>query len=93
MCAGVRNLGVRQMRKFNSALLGKWCWRMLVDKSGLWYEVLVSRYGELMGRVWTGAQRVSSWWREIARLRDGMGEGEERGWFADRVERRVGDGA
>jgi hypothetical protein len=70
VCAGVRNLGVRQMRKFNSALLGKWCWRMLVDKSGLWYEVLVSRYGELMGRVQTGGRGVSSWLREIARLHE-----------------------
>jgi hypothetical protein len=38
------------MREFNSALLGKWCWRMLVDNLGLWYRVLVSRYGELLGR-------------------------------------------
>jgi len=25
-------LGVRQLREFNLSLLGKWCWRMLVDK-------------------------------------------------------------
>jgi hypothetical protein len=39
-------LGVRRMREFNVALLGKWCWRMLVDKNGLWYRVLKARYGE-----------------------------------------------
>lgn len=38
-------LGVRQLREFNLALLGKWCWRMLVDRGGLWYRVLVARYG------------------------------------------------
>jgi hypothetical protein len=32
--------GVRQMQEFKSALLGKWCWRMLVDNTGLWYRVL-----------------------------------------------------
>jgi len=24
-------LGVRRLREFNEAMLGKWCWRMLVD--------------------------------------------------------------
>ncbi|KAK2419086.1 hypothetical protein QL285_041219 [Trifolium repens] len=66
---------------------------MLVDKSGLWYRVLVSRYGESLGRVQTGGREVSSWWREIARIRNGTGDDEERGWFAEGVERRVGDGA
>ena len=42
-------LGVRRLREFNVALLGKWCWRMLVDKEGLWYRVLKARYGEVGG--------------------------------------------
>jgi hypothetical protein len=40
-----------------------------------------------------GGRGVSSWWREISRLRDGTGDGKEREWFPEGVERRVGDGA
>jgi hypothetical protein len=47
---------VRRLKEFNSALLGKWCWRMLVDRGGLWYRVLVARYGELGGRLEVGAE-------------------------------------
>ncbi|AES59183.1 hypothetical protein MTR_1g015430 [Medicago truncatula] len=32
----------------------KWCWRMLVDKEGLWYRVLKARYGEVGGRLKKG---------------------------------------
>ncbi|GAU43105.1 hypothetical protein TSUD_373000 [Trifolium subterraneum] len=38
-------LGVRRLKEFNVALLGKWCWRMLVDREGLWFRVLTARYG------------------------------------------------
>ena len=38
-------LGVRRVGAFNLSLLGKWCWRMLLEKDGLWYRVLKARYG------------------------------------------------
>jgi len=47
-------LGVRRIREFNLALLGKWCWRMLVDKDGLWYRGLKARYEEEGGRLKEG---------------------------------------
>jgi len=75
---------------FNSALLGKWCWRMLVDRGGLWYRVLVARYGETAGRLEVGGRSVSSWWREVAKIMDGVGD-VEGGWFAERVLKKVGD--
>ncbi|PNX68890.1 cytochrome p450, partial [Trifolium pratense] len=37
-----QGLGVRRLREFNQALLGKWCWRMLVDSGGLWFRVLAA---------------------------------------------------
>jgi len=82
---------VSQLKEFNLALLGKWCWLLLVDKIGLWYRVLVARYGEEAGRLEVGGQSVSSWWREIAKIRDGVGN-DMGGWFADRVTRKVWEG-
>jgi len=38
-------LGIIDPKLFNLALLGKWIWRLGVDKGGLWKEVLVSKYG------------------------------------------------
>lgn len=61
-------LGVRRMKDFNLALLGKWCWRMLVDRGGLWYRVLAARYGELGGRLEVGGRSVSCWWQEVCRM-------------------------
>jgi hypothetical protein len=63
---------VRQLREFNIALLGKWCWRMLVGRGWFWYRVLVARYGEEAGRLEVGSRRGSCWWREIAQIRNGV---------------------
>jgi len=81
-------LGVRRMREFNFALLGKWCWRMLVNKGGLWYTVLVARYGEVNGRWEVGGQGVPSFWKEVAKIRNGDGvEGE--GWVEESIGRKI----
>jgi hypothetical protein len=85
-------LGVRQLREFNTVFIRKMCWRLLVNKPGLWYRVVVARYGESEERVRLGGRGASSWWREILRLREGSGEGEG-GCFVEGVERKVGDGS
>ncbi|CAJ2679133.1 unnamed protein product [Trifolium pratense] len=85
-------LGVRCLREFSQALLGKWCWRMLVDREGLWFRVLAARYGIEGGRLRDGGRRGSLWWREIARIRDGGSEPGGR-WFQEPVVKRVGDGS
>lgn len=64
-----------------------------MDREGLWYYVLVIRYGEI-GRRWEvggWGRSCSSWWREVDRIRDGVG-GIGGGWFDDGVLRKVGDG-
>ncbi|GAU31515.1 hypothetical protein TSUD_332900 [Trifolium subterraneum] len=84
-------LGVRHLREFNLALLGKWCWRMLVDRGGLWFRVLAARYGVERGCVREGGRIGSAWWREIVRIRDGV-DGLGGRWFGEGVVRKVGDG-
>ncbi|AES99611.1 hypothetical protein MTR_5g082820 [Medicago truncatula] len=60
---GAWRFGVRQLRELNFALLGKWCWRLLVDRGGLWYKVLVARYGEEAVKLEVGDRSVSFWGR------------------------------
>ncbi|MCI30191.1 receptor-like kinase, partial [Trifolium medium] len=80
-------LRVRQFREFNLALLGKWCWMMLVDREGLWFRVLAARYGVEGGRLRDVGRRGSSWWREITRIGEGGGELGGR-WFGEHVSKR-----
>jgi len=84
-------LGARKLKEFNLALLGKWCWRLLVDREGFWYRVLVARYGDKAGWLEVGGRSASSWWREIAKIREGVGE-LDGGWVAERVSKVLGDG-
>jgi len=84
-------LEVRQLKGLNFALLGKWCWRMLVDKGGFLFRVLVARYGEVGGRLEVGGRSCSSWWREVVMIKVGVGS-VGGGWFDECVSRKVGDG-
>jgi hypothetical protein len=63
---------------------------MLVDREGLWFRVLAARCGVEGGRLRDGGRRWSSWWREIARIREGVEHGGR--WFEELVSRSVGDG-
>ncbi|CAJ2679782.1 unnamed protein product [Trifolium pratense] len=65
---------------------------MLVDREGLWFRVVAGRYGVERGRLCEGGARGSTWWRELARIRDGGGEAGS-GWFRECVSRQVGDGS
>lgn len=58
--AGIR---VRKLFEFSISLLGKWWWRMLVDREGLWYRVLKAWYGEDGGQLKDGGRDCSVWWR------------------------------
>lgn len=40
-------LGIKNIERFNKALLVKWQWRLLNGEKGLWVKVLKARYGFL----------------------------------------------
>ena len=59
-------LGIKDIRTFNEALLGKWIWRMQSKERGLWREVMDSKYGgwrELRKAV--SKYKESNWWKDL----------------------------
>ncbi|GKV16244.1 hypothetical protein SLEP1_g26913 [Rubroshorea leprosula] len=86
-------IGVKELSKFNLALLGKWRWRLLVEKEALWKQVLEAKYRMDRRIAWEGGKwrgSVSKWWKELWEL-DGAIGGRE-GWFKEGVVKKVGEG-
>ena len=48
-------LGIRNLRLFNEALLGKWLWRFGLERDALWRQVIEAKYGCVWGGWCTGA--------------------------------------
>jgi hypothetical protein len=42
-------LGIRKVRKFNQALLGKWLWRYAHEEGAWWRSILEAKYGSSRG--------------------------------------------
>ena len=61
----VGGLGIRRLRSFNSALLGKWLWRYGIETDALWRKVIEAKYGNVWGgwctKKVTSAYGVSLW--------------------------------
>ena len=62
-----------------------------MDREGLWYKMLSSRYGEESGRIKDGGKARSSWWREIMKVREGIGV-EGGNWFEENIQMKIGNG-
>ena len=45
----VGGLGIRLLRSFNTALLGKWLWRYGLETDALWKRVIEAKYGNIWG--------------------------------------------
>jgi hypothetical protein len=51
--------GVKHLRRFNQALLGKWLWRYGMEREAYWRKVVEIKYGNQWGSWCTGAVRGS----------------------------------
>ena len=62
-------MGIENVIQFNSALLGKWRWRLLREHGSSWGLVLKSKYGDIFG---TPIKRVSNfdsiWWSDLVKV-------------------------
>ena len=42
-------LNIRNLRRFNEGLLGKWLWRFGMEREAFWRQVVMVKYGSLKG--------------------------------------------
>ncbi|GKV16926.1 hypothetical protein SLEP1_g27494 [Rubroshorea leprosula] len=87
-------LGVRDLRKFKLALMGKWWGCLVENEEGLWKRVVVGKYGEGGGHWldWIKEYRGvgSIWWRDVCCL-DKM-DRERARWLMEGFRTKLGDG-
>ncbi|GKV36541.1 hypothetical protein SLEP1_g44662 [Rubroshorea leprosula] len=75
------------------ALLGKWRWRLVVEKEALWNRVVEAKYGIHRRRDWEGREvkmNSSYWWKALWKLDKERGSDE--GWMYKGVVKTVGEG-
>ncbi|GKV32262.1 hypothetical protein SLEP1_g40879 [Rubroshorea leprosula] len=87
-------LGVKDLRKFNMALLGKWWGRLVSEEKGLWKKIIFEKYGKAgePSYYWLREESNSGtkWWRDICRINTIAGENW--GWIADGFKLKVDEG-
>uniref|UniRef100_A0A2N9EFE5 Reverse transcriptase domain-containing protein n=1 Tax=Fagus sylvatica TaxID=28930 RepID=A0A2N9EFE5_FAGSY len=80
-------LGIRNLRIFNKALLGKWLWRFGNEREALWRLAIVAKYGDQHGG-WSSGELLGpngvSLWRNIRK---------EWATFSRFLSFEIGDGA
>ncbi|GLT32030.1 hypothetical protein SLA2020_067240 [Shorea laevis] len=91
---GKGGLGVKDLRKFNWALLGKWWGRLVSKEEGLWKKVICEKYGREGEPSYNWLRESfgggSTWWNDICRLN--TIEYKYEGWLAEGFKIRVGEG-
>ncbi|GLU18032.1 hypothetical protein SLE2022_343540 [Rubroshorea leprosula] len=87
-------LGVRDLRKFNLALMGKWWGRLAKGDEGLWMKIISAKYLKV-GKHWMDWIKDNNgggslWWRDVCRL-NRVNE-ESVGWLSEGFRMNIGDG-
>ncbi|GKV50269.1 hypothetical protein SLEP1_g56981 [Rubroshorea leprosula] len=86
--------GVKDLRKFNLALLGKWWSRLAEGEEGLLYRVIREKYGSSGGNwlnwIEENNQKGSLWWRDVCRLDYSCTS--RVGWLLDGFKLKLGEG-
>jgi len=84
-------LGVKDVEKFNKALLGKWKWRSGLEEEGLWIDIVNSKYGSWKSLDSIDSKKCESrWWRDLRSI-SGNSEGGQ--WFNKNLIWSVGSGS
>ena len=68
-------LGIKEISKFNEALLGKWIWDLASDQQQLWARIIKSKYGgweELQSS--RDRRGCSHWWRDLRKIYHNSGQ-------------------
>lgn len=61
-----------------------------MDREGLWFRVLASPYGEVRRRMQERGKDGSAWWREIVKIRKGVGTNGG-SWFYENILMKIGN--
>ena len=62
-------LGIKDISKFNTALMGRWIWALSSNHNQLWVRILLSKYGG-WSDLSSGRDKScqSHWWRDLRKL-------------------------
>ncbi|GKV09906.1 hypothetical protein SLEP1_g21339 [Rubroshorea leprosula] len=88
-------MGIKDLRMFILALMGKWWARLVNEQGGLWRRVLLDKYGGEGGSwgewITKGQNRGSRCWKDVCKINE-LIEGK-RDWVKSGFKLVIGDGA
>lgn len=83
-------LGIKDLSKFNEALLGKWGWQLANNHNQPWSRILLSKYGGWKKLISGGRRNFTSqWWQDLKIIF----QQQHNNCFIDNLKWRVGRGS
>lgn len=87
-------MGVKNLERFNLALLGRWRWRCIKEGGEIWLEMLRLKYGQKFENLSNGVEVArclvgSHWWKDISNLGSFGYPGD---WFREGLVKKLGCG-